>query len=453
MTGPRVALLVAAGALTACGGDGDGRGDEPTPITGRPSQDRYRCRVDRPLTDHAPRVWYPAPQLTATAAGTAFLTRLEGMPMPSNPFLPVPREVLVSPMAANGSLGAPTRLASLDPNVLTSFVAAPRGEGVAVVWGDVTSHGLSFAVIDGAGAVVVPERSIAAGEPDRSPAILKLAAGADGGFAVAYELQGELGGGHELRLLVVAADGAPRGSPRTLATSPDNYYAALAPEIAAAPDGYALLWRDISDVRGRIVFAKAGLDGAEVAGPRAISTTDRAGTSVGGGVGFSSARLALLAQEGGGYLAAWNEAEEGSWMTSSGAASVVRLVRLDAAGTRLGQPAAMRARTENVDEIEPSLVAWNDAVAVLWARGTHIYACGGCVPDHSIDLLLVDPVDLVPLGPVAAVDPVPLIAGGPPVGGLLDRTVAALGSSILTIFNVQFHVHHTSASATFVCEE
>jgi hypothetical protein len=453
MTGACVALLVAAAALTACGGGGDGDGDEPTPITERPSQERYQCRVARAVTDHAPRVWYPAPQLVTTAAGTAFLTRLEGTPMPSNPFLPVPREVLVSTMAADGSLGAPTRLASLDPNALTSFVAAPRGDGVAVVWGDVTSRGLSFAVIDGAGAVAVPERSIAAGEPDRSPAILKLAAGADGGYAVAYEVQGELGVSPELRLLVVAADGAPRGSPRTLATGPGDYYAGLAPEIAAAPDGYAVVWRENHDMRGRIVFAKASLDGAEVIAPRAISTTDRAGTSVGGGVGFSSPRLALLAQEGGGYLVAWNEAKEGNWMTSSGAAAVVRLVRLDATGTRLGQPAAMRAGTNDVDEVEPSLVAWNDAVAVLWARGTHIYECGGCIPDHSIDLLLVDPVDLVPLGPVATVDPVPLIAGGPPVGGLLDRTVAAMGTSILTVFNVQFHVHHTSSSATFVCEE
>jgi hypothetical protein len=105
-----------------------------------------------------------------------------------------------------------------------------------------------------------------------------------------------------------------------------------------------------------------------------------------------------------------------------------------------------------VDEIEPSLVKFHDSVAVLWSRGSHIYACGGCVPDHRIDLMLIDPVDLIPVSDVVTVKPV-ADPGTTLTGGLLGKSVAAQGSSILTAFNIGYHVSHRSASATFACDE
>ena len=113
-----------------------------------------------------------------------------------------------------------------------------------------------------------------------------------------------------------------------------------------------------------------------------------------------------------------------------------------------GAAPALRAPTVDVDEVEPSLVPFGDAVAVLWGRGTHIYICGGCVPDHSIDVMLIDPVTLAPRSNVVSVGN----GGGNKAGGLLRREVAVLGPSLLTTFNLTFHVHATPGSANFVCE-
>jgi hypothetical protein len=126
---------------------------------------------------------------------------------------------------------------------------------------------------------------------------------------------------------------------------------------------------------------------------------------------------------------------------------VVRLARLDAAGVRQGAPAALRAATPDIDEVEPTLVPFGDAVAVLWGRGNHIYICGGCVPDNSIELLLVDPTTLTPVS-----NQLSLTNGGDPkAGGLLRRRVAVLDQTLLATYLLNFHVHATPGSAAFRC--
>jgi hypothetical protein len=57
-----------------------------------------------------------------------------------------------------------------------------------------------------------------------------------------------------------------------------------------------------------------------------------------------------------------------------------------------------------------------DAVGLMWARGSHIYVCAGCVPDHSIEFVVLDPDDLVPLSDVLKISPAE--------GGLLRRSAA-----------------------------
>jgi hypothetical protein len=437
-----VALAAAAAAfMTACGDGGGGPpGDDPTPITERASRGRFQCGIGRGLTSHAPLQWMPWPVMATATSGTTYLARVESSS--PDPFIPGQRDLTVSTFAPDGTLGQPTRVAPLDFDQYMFVAAAPRGDGVALVWLDVSTGSVSFAAFDAAGQVAVAPRVIATGPAgDFVPGNLRLAAGGDGGFAVVQRLSSATGGS-ELRMLTLNADGSTRGAPRVLATSTN--VGAAKPEIAGEATGYALIWAEPGGSSGRVVFAMAGLDGSETIAPRPISLTDRARV----GVGY---QMALLAH-GSGYLAAWTESDLGDPNTFSGASSVVRLVRLDASGARTGTPAPLRAATVDIDEIEPSLVAFGDAVAVLWGRGDHIYVCAGCIPDHRIDLLLVDPVDLVPLGDVVTISPVPV----PPVtvgGGLLNRSVAVRGSSIFTAFNVTFHVHHTSASAAFACDE
>jgi hypothetical protein len=164
---------------------------------------------------------------------------------------------------------------------------------------------------------------------------------------------------------------------------------------------------------------------------------------VGGVGGFEEATNALL-PNGDGFLAAWTEARRAQ---SSGAGSVVRVARLDGRGNRLGEAASMRSFKADIDEVEPSLVPFGDAVAVLWGRGSHIYICGGCVPDHSIDLVLIDPATLAPLSNVVS-----LTNGGDPrAGGLLRHRSAIVGTSLLVPYLLTFHVYASLGSAAFEC--
>jgi hypothetical protein len=99
----------------------------------------------------------------------------------------------------------------------------------------------------------------------------------------------------------------------------------------------------------------------------------------------------------------------------------------------------------DVDQVEPSLVQWDeDTVALLWAKGSHIYICAGCVPDHDISMMLIDPTTLTPRSNIVQVSP--------EMGGLLGRTHAVSGADLLLTVGIQFHVHFEPGFAAFHCE-
>jgi hypothetical protein len=440
-------LSLLTGALSGPGcGDPPGGGEAVAPITeralpgGRPA---YTCRLGRDRADHAPRQWPGGQALVTTPIGTTFLARLEATaPNPSLPLFPGTPKLVVSTFAADGSFGPSVNVSTADPDTLGGLAVAPVGTGFALVW--VEAGTLQLAIFDGQGARISGPRAITLPGMGRD-AEPRLAVGSDGGFGVVYAVPAE-NQPSEVRLAVFDAAGAVRGTPRRLGTAAAAY-ADPAATIVAAPDGYALLWRGPSAAGGRIEFARADRQGAETVAPRAVSPAAAPGVMVGGTAGFEPATTALLPVAGG-YLAAWTET---LWNPSemSNAWAIVRLARLSPEGALEGASAPLRAPAADIDEVEPSLVRFGDAAAVLWARGSHIYICGGCIPDHRIDLLLVDPRTLDPLSNVVSLSN----GGGARDGGLLRREVVASGSSLLTTFKLTFHVHATPGSATFTCDK
>ena len=109
-----------------------------------------------------------------------------------------------------------------------------------------------------------------------------------------------------------------------------------------------------------------------------------------------------------------------------------------------GAPVRLAAMEDSVDDVEPDLVPFGDALALLWARGSHIYVCGGCVPDHDLHAVLIDPASLDPLSQVVKVSS--------EQGGLLRRDVAVLDDDLLTTVEVTFHTSAEPAFASFHCE-
>jgi hypothetical protein len=436
----RILALVALASLVACdsGSEPPGGGADETPITQRTSRGTYQCTQERGRTDHTPRSWdINAPALATTSKG-AFLVRTESMG--SGPFMQPPPDLLLSSFDVPGTFGPASKLPLIDPESAGGLAAAPRGDGFAVVWVD--GGKLRFAAFDASGQEVVAPRDVLDGF-DRL-ANPMLTAGPEGlGLVYAALVGAENTGIREVRFALLDSMGAVHSPPRAL-SRPGDTFTHPAPAITASATGFAMAWRDPASKTGGIDFAAVDVNGVEVVARRRISPATAPGVVAGGLAGFEPPTTALLSI-GDGYLAAWAETQRGAG--DSGASSVVKVVRLDGAGRGQGAPVAMRAATKDIDEVEPTLVRFGDAVAVLWGRGSHIYICGGCQPDNSIDLVLIDPATLTPVS-----NQLSLTNGGDPrAGGLLRRRVVRLGESLLTTYLLNFHVHATPGSAAFRC--
>ena len=416
---------------------------DPTPVTERASSNTHRCQVVRGRTEHSPRQWSGRQALVTTRGGTVYLARLESTsPDPMFPGIPGRAALLVSSLGTDGSFGPPVTVSSAEPDTIGGVTLAASGDGFVAVWTE--GGALRMAGFDAQGMLSAAAQTITLPGigVDSRP---KIAAAPDGGFGLVYGVHSE---GRPTNVHFVALDGSgrPRSDARLLGTSVSTY-ADPATAIAAGNDGYAILWRGPSGMAGRIEFAKADLTGAERVAPRTISTPPPPLMMVGGATGFDPATTSIVPVEGG-YLAAWTEARWDPSSFVSSAWSIVRLARLDPSGLVQGEAVPLRAPKIDIDEVEPSLVPFGNAVAVFWGRGTHIYLCAGCVPDHRIDLILIDPRTLNPLSNVVSVTN----AGTAKAGGLLRRAAVTMGSSLLTTYNLTFHVTATPGSATFACD-
>jgi len=446
-------VLVLLGFLTACDSGASNLPDATSAITERPSRGTHHCRVVRDRTDHSPRQWGAGESaLVTTTGGTTFVARRESVS--SDPFQPISQaKLLVGSLSAAGAFGTPFMIPAAIADV-GDMAAAPRGDGFALLW--VEDAKLRFAAFDAAGTITLPPRDVIGGVGASTTP--RMAAGPDGGFGVVYDVEGGAGqGGNGLfsaQFLVLSADGAVRMPARRLDGSASGMpYVRPAPAIVGGPAGYTMVWSDPAAAKGFIAFARADAAGSETVARRQIASP-AGDMQIGrlGGLAFAPAVHGLLEIDGN-FLVAWVETRDGGMPDVStgrgvGAWSVVRLARIDGSGNPLGAPAFLRAPADSFDEVEPSLVRLGDAVAVLWARGTHIYLCGGCVPDHRIDLLLIDPIELTPLSNVVSISN----GGGTHAGGLLRRQLAVLGKSLLMTYRLTFHVHNTPGSATFECD-
>lgn len=451
-----ILLLATMGSFAACGGsNGDGQGNagprtdtdgirNNTPVMSRPVAGTYQCAVTRDRTTHAPRTWTSLSALQPLADGSLYLSRVE-WDATSGWLDPGSRAFLTSRFAVDGSLGDPKSIPIDSAEAVQKLTSAPRGDGFALVWKD--EQALHFAAFDGKGTLVVQPKSIALAI---NTGIHSMAADRSGdGFAVALTEPQQ----QHLALWVLFLDreGNARGSLRTPITTATTPYFFPAPDVTAATDGYAFVWNDPVGKSGRVVFMKTDRSGSETVPPRAISFTDDAAVSIGSrGSGFERMG-ARIVEMNGSFVAAWSERRAGGiapgdYSPTNGSGAVVRLTRLDSEGNPTAS-ALMRAHQDDVDEVEPVLTPWGDALAVSWSRGSHIYICGGCVPDHRIDVVLIDPTSFDPLSQLVTVTN----GGGSGAGGLLRKQAARADSSLLVLFDETFHTSTRPGSLAVTC--
>lgn len=318
-----------------------------------------------------------------------------------------------------------------------------------MIWFD--DPGLQFATFDDKGHLVGQPKLVTTVHQEPGYSVgLQMAADRSGhGFAVALSTWMDRGNKPHAQpqALFLDENGVLRGAVRTLGAPPASPEWSFLPDIhvTAATDGFAFVWNDKDSAGSRMIFTKTDGVGNETVAPRLI-------TSIQGDTLSYRDAAAHIVEASGGFVAAWTEAHAGvsadPFTPGHDGWAVVRLTRLDPQGAPTGLSATMRAQAADVDEIEPVLTPFGDAVAVSWGRGSHIYFCAGCVPDHRIDFMLIDPSTLTPVSNVVTVTN----GGGIRAGGLLGKQVAVSGSSFLVYYDLRFHTTSQPGSAVFTCK-
>jgi hypothetical protein len=401
-------------------------GTDVRPLLERTVDRKSTCTLGGGPVDQKPKSWNYGGHAVAARDGEVIVVRTESIR--ESPWDAAPTSLVFGALLEDGSLAGAETVAEVSEVGVSEPVAAVVGEELWMLWIDGTNLALAR---DTATGVVGPT---SLGLPaDESPwsSILELASGHDGAGLV-YSKNDPSNGRSTLSFVRLDATGAIVGAPVVLSTQQERPVITL----HATDDGWVMLLRR----DGEVVSQRLAIDGA--ASPAIVLAKDDEGTQrfVGRGGGFDRGTLALVA-DGDGFVAAWAEStwsQEDAW-------SAVKLAKLDADGAIVGTPIWARAPEADVDEVEPNLTRHGDHVALTWARGSHIYICAGCIPDHDIQLVLFDPRAMTPVSDVATV---PSFDSG----GLLRRQEAWAGATLRMAIQVQFHVHGEPATAVVRCE-
>lgn len=433
---------VDAGPLSD-GGEGPDTGDQA--ILDRPSRGLRECVVSSPVRNLRPQTWPGFGYtfgLEAAASGThAVLGRIEATAQ--NPFDP-PEDVsvVVSELDA-AALEQNRRRLPVDVNSALQARVLPQPDGsVLALWSERDELRLA--------------RFPAAGDPSAPVTLQPLPESQ--GFEVLQRDETllvysysqfpsgprQLGRVHYRRFTTA---GAALGEPRLLFES-DAYSDNLSfrPLLVPGEPGFVAVRREtLSGGGGRIVFQRYAADGTAAAPEAEVHSISASGHGLGAGYGFAPSRVAFLALADG-FLVAWPHSYSGAedFVDPKGHTHV-ELARLDASGRRQGGVLRLQDPTLHRDHEEPELFWHGDLIALSWSHGERIYICGGCIPDHDVQLVLLDPADLGPVSNVAVLD------HGPVTGGLLYRRSASLGEQVLVATSIVFHVHREPGLAAFRC--
>jgi hypothetical protein len=251
----------------------------------------------------------------------------------------------------------------------------------------------------------------------------------DGAVGLSWVDDSESLAGQELRFAVLDEEGQIAAGPVTIHGADDEVMIRTQAQAATA-DGFALLWSDDQALR----FAALDESGAPAGGPVTIRRGQIAQARLARhGDGFAAVwiedtgvYLALLDDAGAPrgeperlaglgdeetYLAdpfvvavedelvvAWTDSyRSADYNDPEGGHAVVRIARVSGDGDLLGPAERLQASEDGIVSALSSLLPVDGAIAVAWTRETYIAVCGGCVSDATVRLVLLDPVDLVPV--------------------------------------------------------
>ncbi len=405
-----------AGGSGGSGGDGgSGAGSvDPTPILERPAVISHDCTEERPLTHDG-----------------AIASHIEGLISVGGEFFVTHEsEILtLSKVDLAGDISDSIELVSEAFTSRRSTTLAHGGD-LVTIWTE-TGDGerLVFARVNtGLELVEGPTEIDGTASPNAS---IATAISTPDGIAMLYG--GLVGTEMELRFVMLGEDGAPTSEPVVITNLGESYGASAS--AALTNDGAIAVTYSAGTLESSVYFVVLDADGTPRFEPRRIS---RKASDT------SSSRLSFtprnnLIAVGDAVLVAYME-ENLDYVTSTGHV-LVRIAEVDAEGNAALH--ALQAPVEGQEDMYPTFVSFEDRVGLAWTTGSIIWICGGCIGDHDMHFVLLDPQTLVPSSEVATHLHM--------TNGAITPLLAVDGEDIATAANLDFHASTLGATGAMRC--
>jgi hypothetical protein len=337
-----------------------------------------------------------------------------------------------STLGLDGALGSPSILRPATNQFVPSVSTASNGEKSTIVWSegaDDGSYSLHSLQANASGAVVTPASVLATLAQSPEPRIAKAGSG--------YALLWADSNTSESKLTFALLDEAGKLASTPVVVAPD---ARGTGSIAAIGEHFVVSYNDYQAYDSGLVSRLLFLDSKGSVLGQPIVLEDSAAT------GFGPTLPSLLVR-GDEVLVAWSITKGSSSYENQDAATTVRLARFDADGKLQGSMFDLQAPVKNREAVQPRLIDMGEDVGLLWAEGSIIYICGGCVPNHSQKLVVLDGQSFIPQSDVTE------LANTFPSGGLLSSEAVRMGDELLVVSTLTYHTWGEGASGTIRCAQ
>jgi hypothetical protein len=398
----------------------DGEPVDPTPILEREPLTTHACEETRAMEQAVGAMFGRSEALLALGGEYFVLRSAETLTLAS--------------IALDGTIGDEIVLWT-EEFTAQYATAVVVDESIATIW----THGASalrYAVVDDALGFVVEPKAVTGitGEYVTTAAMVPAEAG---GVALIYG-ESDGAGQTSLRFLRLDASGDAVGTPVDIADMGQAYGVVSASAAASSDGGYAVAYAVGQYDHGEVFFVILDADGAQRFEPRRIS---RAGTDGWRSELGSAARRSML-PVGDRFWLAYTEGWYDPDPRSMQGNAVIKLAIIDAEGQ--SEHHLLQAPVDGMNNLWPSFLELDDRVGLMWTSGSIIWICAGCISDHDLHFVLLDPDAVVPASNVAT--------QLHQMNGIVAPLGAFVGADMLTASSLDFHATSIPASGALRCE-
>jgi hypothetical protein len=346
-------------------------------------------------------------------------------------------ELVVSSIAADGTLGNEVLLAEAGDSYFYLPDMAAHEAGLGVLWQEVDASNVAghyFAALDENGALTEERKLVVDGDGGRLSAA-KLAGDASG-YAALYVRSNQDHDMHTLELAVMDASGTLVGTPKTLEQGAANFTVGAA---LALPDGYAFTYAaHLTDEQTFQIEAQTFLAFFDAEG-----NAEGEPIPLGGASEFAIFTQDLLVHDEQ-LIVAFTQQTGG--YDNSDIAQTVHLARFDlATHAPIGGAVALQTPVEDQENTQPDLVAVGDDIGLVWSQGGYIYVCAGCMPDNHLEFVVLDGDDLNPVSELVTLE------NTQPMGGFILPQIASIDETLIVTSSLQYHISGEGAFGSITC--